>query len=381
MKREIELDFLRGVAILLVLDFHAPRTTLLAPFTWLGFRNFGWVGVDIFFVLSGFLVGGLLIKEWSLRERIDARRFLIRRSFKIWPQYYIYLLLALLTGHKSLHSLRGNLLNLQNYVGGIPHTWTLAVEEHAYLLFVTLVALAAHFNLRPRTLFLLVSSSALAVLAWRTLLAAHHANIFTRTDTRVDGILYGFLLAMLYHRAPAAFRRIQSWTWCWLTLIGAALVYLRLKVNTWWSDDIAFVCGSAIGVALLLLLYRHVEGKPRPALFRLVAWVGVYSYGIYLWHVATLAPIALFARRLPAPVAAVFITVAPILAAIGVGVLATKAIEFPALTLRDLWFPRPVDSAAGIPAELERTFALETAQESLYAENRSESSAHELLPG
>src|ERR1700722_13574336 len=118
IRREMELDFLRGIAILMVMDFHAPISILLAPFRWLGFRNFGWAGVDVFFVLSGFLVGGLLIKEWKQSSRIDSRRFLIRRGFKIWPQYYVFLLAMLLTGHRGLRDLWGNLLNIQNYVGG-----------------------------------------------------------------------------------------------------------------------------------------------------------------------------------------------------------------------------------------------------------------------
>src|ERR1700712_3376898 len=99
-KREIELDFIRGIAILSVLDFHSQHGILFYPFTRLGWQHFGWIGVDIFFVLSGFLVGGLLVKEWKLRGCIDSRQFLIRRIFKIWPQYYVYLLIILLTGHR-----------------------------------------------------------------------------------------------------------------------------------------------------------------------------------------------------------------------------------------------------------------------------------------
>src|ERR1700733_8613286 len=95
-KREIELDFIRGIAILMVIDFHGARTFLLAPFAWMGFANFGWAGVDVFFVLSGFLVGGLLVKEWKLFGRINSKQFLIRRGFKIWPQYYFFLILMLL---------------------------------------------------------------------------------------------------------------------------------------------------------------------------------------------------------------------------------------------------------------------------------------------
>ena len=193
--RKIELDFIRGIAILMVMDFHAPRSIFLAPFLWLGFHNFGWAGVDIFFVLSGFLIGGLLVKEWKQYRRIDIRRFLIRRGFKIWPQYYVFLLANLLTGHRTLRQLWGNLLNIQNYVGGIPHTWTLAVEEHAYLLLVALLAFAARIELRTRRLFLSVGIACIVIVVWRLFLSYHGINTFTRTD----GILYGLLLAMLYH--------------------------------------------------------------------------------------------------------------------------------------------------------------------------------------
>ena len=95
LKREIELDFVRGVAILMVIDFHSPMGILFYPFRLMGFKHFGWAGVDVFFVLSGFLVGGLLVKEWKVRGRIDSKRFLIRRGFKIWPQYYFFILLML----------------------------------------------------------------------------------------------------------------------------------------------------------------------------------------------------------------------------------------------------------------------------------------------
>jgi peptidoglycan/LPS O-acetylase OafA/YrhL len=190
----------------MVLDFHMPKTILLAPFLWLGFKNFGWAGVDVFFVLSGFLVGGLLIKEWQLTSRIDSKRFVIRRAFKIWPQYYFFLFTVVLTGHKKFNVLWGNFLNIQNYVGGIAHTWTLAVEEHAYLLLLAMLALAAHKRVSMRNLFIFIAFTALSVVIWRTILLARNVDVFTRTDTRIDGILYGLMLGIMYHYAPEVFR-------------------------------------------------------------------------------------------------------------------------------------------------------------------------------
>lgn len=99
LHREIELDFIRGIAILIVVDFHTSGSPFRPLFLWLGYSDhIGVLGVDIFFVLSGFLVGGLLMKEWKVRRGIDGKRFLIRRGFKIWPQYYFYLAVILLTG-------------------------------------------------------------------------------------------------------------------------------------------------------------------------------------------------------------------------------------------------------------------------------------------
>jgi peptidoglycan/LPS O-acetylase OafA/YrhL len=95
--RSLELNFVRGVAILLVIGFHAMGQETPYPF----FRGLeatlkavGWSGVDLFFVLSGFLVGGVLLSECNKTEALDVKRFIIHRSLKIWPAYYCYLLPA-----------------------------------------------------------------------------------------------------------------------------------------------------------------------------------------------------------------------------------------------------------------------------------------------
>jgi peptidoglycan/LPS O-acetylase OafA/YrhL len=366
--RQIELDFIRGIAILMVIDFHSPEHSLIfAPFRWLGFPHFGWAGVDIFFVLSGFLVGGLLIKEWKTRGSIDARQFLIRRILKIWPQYYVYLFIVLLTRHRTLHNLWGNLLNIQNYIGGIAHTWTLAVEEHAYLILVFLLAIAARRRVRMRYLFYLLVTLAAAILINRMTLTLLGFNTFTRTDTRVDGILYGVMLAILYHYTPEQFARLQRLVWLWLGVIAMTLAFFRFAPAQPWAAATNWFLADMSGVATLLLLYRHRIGKPRPALYRLVAFIGLYSYGIYLWHVSVLDPIKTVARRLPTHLAPVWDALAPFVLGILIGIVFTKLVEFPALKLRDTLFPRRVDSAVGIPAEIEAETGLEGQPESVSA--------------
>jgi peptidoglycan/LPS O-acetylase OafA/YrhL len=364
----MELDFIRGIAILLVMDFHAPISIWLAPFGWLGFRNFGWAGVDIFFVLSGFLVGGLLVKEWKLSGRIDAKRFLIRRGFKIWPQYYVFILIMLVTGHRGLSSLWGNLLNIQNYVGGVAHTWTLAVEEHAYLLLAAALTLAAKGHVNLRKFFIGIMATSAVILVWRTFLAARGVDIFSRTDTRIVGILFGLLLAVLYHDRPAHFRRLQSRTPLWLGILAFALALFRLDPQQWWGPDVLYFSADAAGVALLFLLYKRTPGlqdRQRLFLYRPVAWIGLYSYGIYLWHISVIAPIDKFAGQIAAPWGRFFLATAPMVAGVGLGVIATKLIEFPALALRDRLYPRRIDSAAGIPALAETVGEIRTQPESV----------------
>jgi peptidoglycan/LPS O-acetylase OafA/YrhL len=353
-RREIELDFVRGIAILLVIDFHdAPLGLLNYPLRLFHLSHPGWMGVDIFFVLSGFLVGGLLVKEWKVKGRIDTKNFLIRRIFKIWPQYYFYLFLMLVTGHRSVHELWGNLLNIQNYVGGVAHTWSLAVEEHAYLLIVVILALASRWKARMRTLFFFLAGLCVLILFLGMYLSFSRLPVFTPTHTRVIGIFYGVMLAILYHYAPETFRRMQGWRALWFGILGAALLYSRFRLVKWWDPPLGIDLADLCGVALLMLLYRHREGKRHNWLYRAVAWIGLYSYGIYLWHVSARSCAQAVERWLPVWLVQGWEGVAPLVVGISIGVVVTKAIEFPALRLRERLFPRRVDSAVGTPAELE----------------------------
>jgi peptidoglycan/LPS O-acetylase OafA/YrhL len=100
--RRIELDFVRGIAILLVIFYHFRKPStgiwLLDGFNWV-LNTGGGHGVDLFFVLSGFLVGGLLLKEYKETHALKPGRFLLRRMFKIWPPFYFLLLFHLFSGH------------------------------------------------------------------------------------------------------------------------------------------------------------------------------------------------------------------------------------------------------------------------------------------
>ncbi|HWB31551.1 MAG TPA: acyltransferase [Acidobacteriaceae bacterium] len=352
-RREIELDFLRGIAILLVVDVHSPYSLGDRFSGWLGINPVGEFGVPIFFVLSGFLVGGLLIKEWKVRGRIDGKRFLIRRGFKVWPQFYLFLILTVITGHRSMAEMWPSFLNIQNYFpGGSAHLWSLAIEEHAYIFLTVLLLAAGRVGARLRSIFVILAVLSVACSGLRLYSACHGYSYFSPTHTRLSGIFYGVMLAIVYHSAPEIFRRMQSWWWLWFGLILGACAFFRFNAHHPWTLSVAIDMDEMIGVCALMLLYKHRPGRVRPWPYRLVAWIGLYSYGIYLWHVLPLAPLERAEGRMPGHLGAIVVAIMGPLAGILLGASMTKLVEFPMLRVRDRLFPRRVVSAVeDTPAE------------------------------
>src|ERR1035438_7366873 len=180
-RRVPQLDFVRGIAILLVMEFHfntVPTTNVVQRGVERFLKATGWMGVDLFFVLSGFLVGGLLVQESHRTGTIRIGRFLLRRMFKIWPAYYFYLFYEIVLHRHPLSSFAWqNLLNIQNYAGtSLVHTWSLAVEEHFYLLLpITLFAIYRIPKLRRRTPSILLFLC-LMVLCARVITVYHFVN-------------------------------------------------------------------------------------------------------------------------------------------------------------------------------------------------------------
>jgi peptidoglycan/LPS O-acetylase OafA/YrhL len=254
-----------------------------------------YVGVDVFFAISGFLICGLLLREYQETGDISLRRFYIRRCFRILPPYYVSLAAicaagAFLALPLHLADVPSCLFFYRNYRplgidenGGFytAHYWTLAVEEHFYLLWPMLL-LAVKPKRAGKVAFLL----AMLVFVWRTveghfqLLAGAlpPANLLARTDTRMDALLWGCLAAIYFpeiQRVAARIRFSQLW------FVPALMILITQKVHPPGQVLLDAVLFPALVVSTVIqphsVLGRVLE-------WRLLRWVGTISFSLYLWQ-------------------------------------------------------------------------------------------------
>lgn len=358
--RDQSLDFVRGIAILLVIGAHFPfdvRGDRFASALAYPGLKVGWVGVDLFFVLSGFLIGGLLMREAENTGHIEAKRFLARRAFKLLPAYAAYVLLAGFVLVPSRAPEMGpNLLQVQNYMGTpLKHTWSLAVEEHFYLFLTFSLWLMAWRRMLSfqSVLKLCTTIIAFAMLARVVgiLFGQSPQSTFHYTHTRIDTLALGIILAALRQFRPETFERLgQHRTELVSVLAGAiAFVFAVPKYSVLMATIGYWIVALGSAAALVLLVCSKpgmgVLGKARATrLYAVVAGLGFYSYGIYLWH-RTGYRLFLkveqelgFSATVDFYVGTVFYVVGGVLA----GIMMTKLVELPALALRERFFPAAI---------------------------------------
>lgn len=368
-QRSIELDFIRGIAIIAVMGFHFHTvhtgSAIIGAIEY-PLKSFGKEGVNLFFTLSGFLVGGLLLKQYAKVGHIDARRFIIRRIFKIWPAYYVLIIFHVFAGrHPTSTFLVQNLTHMQNYLGSsITQTWSLAVEEHFYLFLPALLLVVSMLKLRANAILATLLTICGIVLVARCIVVSRGDldAAFFYTQYRIDSLLFGVILAAVYWMKPEVYRRLASHKKTLIALVVALVAWLVLATKNVPLDESIGYTIQALGFCALIVLTVEYAQKIRDAwLFRAVAWIGVYSYGIYLWHSLALAPGDMLIRKAEAmhipPVAAwAPVLIAQFMIAIVIGYVTTRAIEFPFLRLRDAIFPARRKGAKGsdaMPEELE----------------------------
>ncbi len=332
------------MAILLVLVQH------FSPLEWTIAHRIGWTGVDLFFVLSGYLVTTLLLTEFQKRGTTDVKRFLIRRGFKIYPAFWVMtlstcLMLALKHQPISLKAVGAELLFLQNYGPGLwVHTWSLAVEEHFYF---ALAGLFWWWTARKRRqlpslkqVLLGLAGISLAVLAlrltgmWR-FSAAYKFHKFG-THARIDTLFVGATLAFVRHRHLS---ELSGWVKSHQKLLWSVLLLLVLVMafdeSSLFIRTVGYWCCAVAYASLLALALQSSPTSARR--FKWAAAIGQYSYGIYLWHFFLSEFVVL--PLLNSTLSAVGLFFVQSAVSIVGGVLLSKAIEMPFLKLRDRLVP------------------------------------------
>jgi len=366
-KRLPELDILRAIAVLGVIFAHwqwPMRVDVLPIWQRLPIKimSVGGFGVDLFFVLSGFLVSGLLFREYVRHGSINVVHFLIRRGLKIYPAFYFFLAITIIAACGGLPlpdglTFRRSLaeaLFIANYLPGLwPHTWSLGVEEHFYLLVGISTYLAAVLRRGKSNPFRGLPVVALSVmcicLAVRMVYALNtdmdRAAVLRFTHTHMDSLTFGVFLAFVYHfkteQAMAFVRRFRT---AILLISCAALV-----VNTLWDGrvaDIAFgptLLYVAFGGIMALMVFKTGGKGFLHPIFRPMTYIGEHSYSIYLWHLATLTwlPAHFYHGVVPYLGLAMYTTIA-----VSTGIVFAKLIELPVLRLRDRLFPSRSTSVA-----------------------------------
>jgi peptidoglycan/LPS O-acetylase OafA/YrhL len=289
MRRIPQLDAARGLAVLLVF----VHNTDMYPSLHLGLiaKN-GWMGVDLFFVLSGFLITRILID--TKHSQGYFKNFYTRRCLRIWPLYYSTILFMFVAvpflrppNTQALFWERSSPwwaypLFLQNLLVPVPTgasgllavTWSLAIEEQFYLVWPLVVRFCSEAQLRKLVLGVICVSPAL-----RFYLSLHGVNIYSNTFCRLDGLMAGALLALIVR--SSSFVPSHWVTGAWITLITSAPLALTIDApHTRW------IVFSLVALASMSFVYLALFSKQSwlQAILtnRFLVYTGTISYGIYL---------------------------------------------------------------------------------------------------
>ncbi len=293
------LDGIRAVSVIIVLLSHTGYGSIIP----------GGLGVTIFFFLSGYLITTLLIAEHERTGTISISQFYLRRILRLFPALmitlaiaYALVLVGLLSGGITASGLLAQIFYIANYHAifldngqaiptGTQVIWSLAVEEHYYIVFPFVMLALLNARLSGKDIGIILGAICVLILAWRAYLVlvagVDEMRTYYGSDTRIDSIIYGCLLAILANPARCSAPSHGMGLRQWAIVAGATTLLLTtlLVRHPAFRETIRY---SMQGLALMPLFYFAIR-YPEQAPFRFlnlpwVSKIGVYSYAIYLIH-------------------------------------------------------------------------------------------------
>lgn len=299
------IDGLRALAVIAVIAYHLN-------FSW---AKGGFIGVDIFFVLSGYLITNILLTQWEKNQTLQLKQFWLRRFRRLIPAAYVMIVVvvifSVLFHSEILKNLRGDAIASFFYVNnwwfifhnvsyfdsfGMPsplkNLWSLAIEEQFYLIWPVFLLVFLRWVKNPKLLLKIVIGLGLLSAIWMTILyvpGTDPSRVYYGTDTRLFDLLSGCALAFVWpfnRLSPNIPKRSKAA----LNIAGTISILFFFLITALVSEYQPFLYrGGLLFVAIMGVVMIATIAHPASYLskifsFKPLRWIGTRSYGIYLWH-------------------------------------------------------------------------------------------------
>jgi peptidoglycan/LPS O-acetylase OafA/YrhL len=289
-RRNSALDVYRGIAILSVVLFHFYH-----------YFPYGYLGVDLFFVISGILIGGILTQDFFENRKIRFLKFILQRGFKIWPSFYAFIFLGTLIAHILYRNIAPDqiiplsdmpryLFFYQNYTGmpfhwSFDHVWSLCVEEHFYLILPLMLIVIQSLSINRKKALLYFGIIGLIVFGIVAKFLVYHLtrsqDTYSATHNRLDALAWGVLLIVLIKQNKLPLQKTKRiFFFCLgIVMLICAVIFDKYGNSSYYHKTIF---QSIVPISFFMMIagtYHMNISKALP-----IRIMGYYSYNWYLWH-------------------------------------------------------------------------------------------------